>query len=807
MNFARHLAFLTVLLGTSGALAQTTNVDFDTFPGGAAVPPGAAITNQYPGVTFSTEVGTCIAGGYLPISLPNSLQGDGPNGLGSDIYLDFSPAVRVVEFIARDVGRRGLMATAYDVLDNVVDTMSVSRPGTGGRAIDPFSLAGTGIVRVEITQPNTSVGLEIYSIDDLEFERMPIVVAVCGNGMMEAGEACDDGNIVGCDACAADCSAVTTPGCLVGLACILDGTANPTNSCQVCDPAANRVGFSNVMNGTICDDGLFCSTADSCTAGACGGSARSCADALTCTVDSCDEAADSCTNTIAGGCVIGGMCVAAGTPDPFNSCMTCNPASSTSAYTPIADGSACSDGAFCTTADSCTAGRCAGVALDCGDGLGCTTDSCNDVSDSCESTLQADNCLIGGACVSGSALDPSNQCQSCNPGASTSTYTNVMNGTACDDGAFCTETDSCTEGACGGSARDCTDGLSCTLDTCDEAGDECTNELTATSCTIDGMCVADGSPDPTNPCMACNPTVNMGAYTPVMDGTMCDDGAFCTDVDSCTAGTCGGTMRTCDDGLDCTVDSCAEAIEECVNVLDGGCLIDGTCIADDTIDEDNVCQICDPDVATAEYSPVADGTTCSDPSCMDRTITPASTCMAAICAVADPMPCPGGVACQDANICAGGCTTDAQCVGDDFCNADGQCVPDADNGATCDRANQCGSGFCAVDDGVCCDTSCSGLCQGCGTGACTAHPAGTDPENECGAQMCNGSAMCEVPMGSDAGPGMDTGTGADSGVDAGSEGGTVSGGACAAAPGTTGGSSLPLLGLGLVGLLIRRRKR
>ena len=797
MNLAQYLALIIVLLGTSSALAQTTVVNFDTFPGGAAVPDLEVVTNQYPGVVFSSPGSDAFVSDFEAQSAPWALR---PRTT-YDINMEFSPSVSEVSFTAGGVGNNGMLVRAFNGAGVVVDSVTLTGVGSGNGNAEAVSLSGVGIVRV-LASRAVMASTEKFAIDDLTFGR-PVVVAVCGNGVMEAGEACDDGNTSGCDACAADCSAVTAPGCLVGLICVTDGTPNPTNSCQVCDPDTNRVGFSSVTNGTACDDGLFCTTADSCTAGVCRGGARSCADTLSCTTDLCDEAADSCINRVSTGCVIDNMCIAAGTPDPLNACRTCNPTLSTTTYSAVVNGTACNDGAFCTTADTCTAGTCAGVARDCGDALTCTTDTCNEVSDSCQNTLQADNCLIGGVCVAGSSLNPSNQCQACNPGASVSAFTNVMNGTSCNDGAFCTEADACTEGACGGSARDCSDDLSCTLDTCDEATDMCNNALTATSCTIDGMCVADGSPDPTNPCMACNPSVDMGAYTPVMDGTMCDDGAFCTQVDSCTAGVCGGTARTCDDALDCTVDSCAEAIGECVNVLDGGCLIDGVCIDDDAIDEDNVCQLCDPDVATTEFSPVADGTLCSDPTCMDRTLTPASTCLAATCVAAESMPCPGGLTCEDANVCGGGCTMDSQCLADNFCNDDGECVPDADNGETCERANQCGSGFCAVDDGVCCDTSCRGLCQGCGTGACTAHAAGTDPENECGDQMCNGSAMCEVPAGTDAGPGMDVGTGADVGVDA---GGTVSGGACAAAPGTD-GPGLPLLGLGLLGLLIRRRRQ
>ena len=44
-------------------------------------------------------------------------------------------------------------------------------------------------------------------------------------------------------------------------------------------------------------------------------------------------------------------------------------------------GTACSDGQFCTTPDTCTGGACGGAARDCSDPNPCTADSCNETTD------------------------------------------------------------------------------------------------------------------------------------------------------------------------------------------------------------------------------------------------------------------------------------------------------------------------------------------------------------------------------------------------------------------------------------------
>ncbi|MFT4569302.1 MAG: cysteine-rich repeat protein [Hyphomicrobiaceae bacterium] len=147
----------------------------------------------------------------------------------------------------------------------------------------------------------------------------------CGDGFVDAGEDCDDGNKIDGDCCAADCSAESL--------------------------------------GNACDDGLFCTVVDQCADGLCVGVGSPCAAGGEC-ADTCDENGDTCLVPAGVGCSSdSNPCTddecAGACSHPFNSA-------------PCDDGNACTDG------DVCFAGACtAGGPLNCDDSNVCTNDSCD----------------------------------------------------------------------------------------------------------------------------------------------------------------------------------------------------------------------------------------------------------------------------------------------------------------------------------------------------------------------------------------------------------------------------------------------
>jgi hypothetical protein len=64
-------------------------------------------------------------------------------------------------------------------------------------------------------------------------------------------------------------------------------------------------------------------------------------------------------------------------------------------------------------------------------------------------------------------------------------------------------------------------------------------------------------------------------------------------------------------------------------------------------------------------------------------------------------------------------------------------------GFPCSDGLDCVSGLCA--DGVCCDGACDNTCEQCDSnvvGQCEPSLEGSDPDNECGAYLCNGAGSC-----------------------------------------------------------------
>lgn len=237
---------------------------------------------------------------------------------------------------------------------------------------------------------------------------------VCANGECQGfGESCP-GQI--CDEANNTCSG-----------CLDDGHCDDGNPCT--DDGCVSSHCENTPNTSGCDDGLFCTATDICAEGLCIGSGDTCTPQ-----QSCDEVNDMCVDCLAD--------------------------------------SDCDDGHQCTT-NTCVAGACAAVnhTLSCDDGLFCTANdvcadgACVGSGDPCQGQICDESNNICATCLSAAECDDSNPCTSdaCNAGS----CTNTPNTGSCDDGLFCTVTDSCVQGACMGSGTPCTD------EPCDEQRDAC----------------------------------------------------------------------------------------------------------------------------------------------------------------------------------------------------------------------------------------------------------------------------------------------------------------------------------------------
>ncbi|HLL55278.1 MAG TPA: hypothetical protein VK447_17100, partial [Myxococcaceae bacterium] len=158
--------------------------------------------------------------------------------------------------------------------------------------------------------------------------------------------------------------------------------------------------------------------------------------------------------------------------------------------------------------------------------------------------------------------------------------------------------------------------------------------------------------------------------------------AFTVDRNACT--------RNCDDGRDCTQDSCV--MGACQNIVaPERCLIDGVCRAKGEVDPTDECRECSASVASDAWTPRREGQSCDDGDactsgerCVQgecgspvTTVTcPATTtCQIGVCdpetgACVRGAPAPEGTACDDGTPC----TTNDTCVSEQCRGtADGSC--------------------------------------------------------------------------------------------------------------------------------------
>ena len=411
---------------------------------------------------------------------------------------------------------------------------------------------------------------------------------VCAGSPVNQGGACDDGDMCTRDGICVDGVCASLP---------VDCT-NLDDDCLlgVCDPATGLCEALPVNDGGPCDDGVFCTENDICTAGVCAGTARDCSGLDDeCNVGECDPPTGECIAVAineGGPCNDGDLCTridvctvgaCEGTPldcsafDDQCNVGVCNAADGACEALPANDGGGCDDDDLCTTPDTCTNGVCGGTPIDCSvlddqcnvgvcDGATglCIADPINEGLP-CDDLLQCtelDTCS-GGVC-SGAQLDCTGLDDDCNvgicdpPTGLCEAFPINQNG-PCIDGDLCTENDTCLDGVCSGTPTDCSYlDAACVIGVCNlgdgqcepvtmNDGDSCDddNQCTTVDTCFGGVC--DGTPtdcshlDDVCTAGVCNTSNGFCEAAPANEGGACDDGFPCTGNDVCVEGVCMGT--------------------------------------------------------------------------------------------------------------------------------------------------------------------------------------------------------------------------------------------------------------------------
>ena len=521
---------------------------------------------------------------------------------------------------------------------------------------------------------------------------------VCGDGIRQAGEGCDDGGLVAGDGCSTTCQIEA------GWAC----AGQPS----VCGPIC---GDGVRLGNEQCDDGNLIS-GDGCDANC---TFTACGNGIITASEQCDDRnatnGDGCSTT----CMIelGWSC--SGQPSVCTG--SCGDGFVTA-------GEQCDD-ANLISGDGCDA-NCTFTA--CGNGIVTGSEDCDDGNtvggDCCSTSCHFE--LVGSACTSDGNVCTNDVCN----GVGACEH---LNNTApcATDGNACTD-DVCSAGTCthvANTAPCATDGNACTNDVCSAGA--CThvnntapcndsNACTQTDTCQGGTCVGSNpivcpTPDQCHNAGTCAPATGICSNPPKTNGSTCNDGSACTRTDTCQAGTCsGGNPVVC------------TALDQCH--------LAGTCA---------------PATGICSNPTKADNSACND----GNRCTQTDTCQAGTCSGTNPIVCmpsdqchvagtctpstglctnpfqPNGTSCSDGNVCTiTDVCTNGVCGGNQMTCGDGTVQ------ATCGEA--CDDGNTVNGDG--CDNNCT--LTGCGNGIVTAGEE-CDDSDLTGGDGC--SATCTVEPG------------------------------------------------------------
>jgi hypothetical protein len=518
--------------------------------------------------------------------------------------------------------------------------------------------------------------------------------------------------------------------------CAGDMDCNDGFSCTVDTCVAGKC--TNAPSSALCDNGMFCDGVEACNpaigmpgTGCTLSSGSPCDDGILCTGDVCNEQFDGCSHSANNAlCNDGASCNGIETCDLALGCKAGTPLNCddgvlcTDDFCDVQSGECahvkndnkCSNGQFCDGIEVCDAvmGCKAGTAINCNDNITCTTDSCNEATDSCAHAPNNGMCDDGAYCNGVESCDPAVGCQAgdqiiCNDNLSCTadTCSNVQkkcvftaNNAACDNGLVCDGVETCNPAGVGpsgcatGMGVVCQDeGIACTVDACTEPSGLCASTADNTKCPNGQLCIPGAG--------GCT------AAQPCTTSAQCDDGNACNGAETCNVVCQAGQPITCSDGVACTIDSCNPQTGACIYTPNNAICDDGFAC--------NGLEACNAQTGCTQGTSINcnDGIACTYDQCTE----PGGTCAH----YTQDFVCDDGKFCTGTEVCTlNGCQTGAAPVCNDSvaCTSD-ICDPflDACKGVPNNALCPCGQ-TCNAQQGGCgnfCQAAtCQGKIYGCG---------------------------------------------------------------------------------------------
>jgi len=487
----------------------------------------------------------------------------------------------------------------------------------GFEAITPNHSGGDWATRITLDDVFDSLNDRIAGAVTRVMAELFPVGGYCGDGNLDPGEQCDDGNHLSNDGCDRDCS---LPSCGNGA---INGGNPPNLAGEECDDGNNADGdgctfdckVERCGNGIVnpgwaeeCDDGgesAFCDL--DCTFAACGDGYLNMTAGEQCDWGAANNSnlPDTCGNgagpSLRGACQLpfcqdgvvdtGEICDDGG--ESFTCDTNCTPASCGDGDLNATRGETCDDG-NASDNDSCPSSNPAGapwcLTATCGDGFTCSDvvtctsgpfggpEACDDAGPS--ATCDADCSLA--VCGDGT-LNPLNVTPPATAAGEACDDGNLVDGDGCDS--------NCTVTACG-------NGVVTAGEFCDDGnlvdGDGCDSDCTPTGCG-NGIVTAGEACDDAGESPTCNGDCTFAvcgdSKVNASAGEQCDTGGdSMTCNGNCTFSTCGdgyhnaAAGEACDDGnlvsgdgcdSNCTATACGNGIVTAGEQCDDGNLING----------------------------------------------------------------------------------------------------------------------------------------------------------------------------------------------------------------------------------------